>query len=357
MNILIVDKYLILSFIKKLLSVLFVFVIIFLVVDVIEDVDKMLDSSLTFNQYSLIYLYSIPQYINIAFPMTILIATVMAFTLLQKNNEVTALKASGVSIYRLSIPFILIGVLSSVGMFYFENTVVTQSNVLKSDLEKKYYNKNLNKKINRNILMQVNENETIIIEKFDYRKKIAKNISLQKFIDNKVISRIDAEQLIWNDDDSWTTKNATYRSFNDNNTYISLPDSIININLNPVDLIQSTIKPEEMDYWSLSSFISRLKKNGREYEKWLVDLYFKTAFPFSNILMVLFGIALTIKRPRTNFLVGIGSSVFVIFIYYIMIKTGQTMGYNGLLSPFISVWIANIIFFISGLFLLSKTKT
>ena len=62
MNILIVDRYLILSFIKKLLSVLFVFVIIFLVVDVIEDVDKMLDSSLTFTQYSLISLLNPPIY-------------------------------------------------------------------------------------------------------------------------------------------------------------------------------------------------------------------------------------------------------------------------------------------------------
>jgi len=137
MNILLIDKYLVLSFIKKFLSVLFVFVIIFLVVDIIEDVDKMLDFRLEFNQYSLMYLYSIPQYINIAFPMTILIATVMTFTLLQKNNEITALKASGVSIYRLSVPFILIGILSSISMFYFENMVVTQSNIFKSDLEKK----------------------------------------------------------------------------------------------------------------------------------------------------------------------------------------------------------------------------
>jgi len=356
MNILLIDRYLVLSFIKKLLSVLFVFVIIFLVVDIIEDVDKMLDYHLAFNQYSQIYLYSIPQYINIAFPMTILIATVMTFTLLQQNNEITAFKASGISIYRLSVPFILIGILSSISMFYFENIVVTQSNVLKSDLEKKYYNKNYNKKINRNILMQVDHNKVIIIEKFDYRKKIAINVSLQEFVDNVMVSRIDAKQLEWKDD-SWIAKDATYRILGNNNRYINLSDSILDINLNPNDLIESSIKPEEMDYWNLNSFIIRLKKNGREYEKWLVDLHFKTAFPFSNILMVLFGIALTIKRPRSNFLVGIGSSIFVIFIYYIMIKTGQTMGYNGIISPFISVWMANIIFLISGLFLLSKTKT
>ena len=74
---------------------------------------------------------------NIAFPMAILIATVMTFTLMQKNNEITALKASGVSIYRLTIPFFIIGILLTITMFYFENIVVTKSNTLKSDLEKK----------------------------------------------------------------------------------------------------------------------------------------------------------------------------------------------------------------------------
>ena len=64
--------------------------------------------------------------------MAILIATVMTFTILQKNNELTAIKSAGISIYRLTIPFILIGLLSSIFTFYFENLFVTQSVTLKS---------------------------------------------------------------------------------------------------------------------------------------------------------------------------------------------------------------------------------
>ena len=48
---------------------------------------------------------------------------------------------------------------------------------------------------------------------------------------------------------------------------------------------------------------------------------------------------------------GVGASVFVIFIYYIMIKSGQTMGYKGIMNPFLSVWSANIVFFLSGIFI------
>ena len=310
MNLLLIDKYLIWSFFKKIFSVLFVFIIIFLIVDLIEDVDRMLDYNLTFNQFSFIYYYSIPHYMNIAFPMAILIATVMTFTLMQKNNEITALKASGVSIYRLTIPFFIIGIILTILMFYFENIIVTKSNTLKSNLEKKYYNKSQKNNINKNVILQIDKNKTIIIDKFNFRNKSANNVSIQEFENNTLKSRLDTENLIW---------------LNNN--------------------------------WVAKAFIDRLKSNGREHTKWLVDLYFKTAFPFSNIIMILFGVVLTIRKPRTNFLIGLGLSIFVIFIYYIMIKAGQSAGYSGAVPPLLSVWIANILFFSCGLLLLTKTKS
>ena len=132
MNFLLIDRYLISSFLKKLLNILTIFVVIFLVVDVIDHIDKILDYSITFSEISMIYLYSFPQYINIAFPMAILISTVMTFTIFQKNNEITALKASGVSIYRLSVPFFIVGIILCVGMFYFENIIVKTCNSMPS---------------------------------------------------------------------------------------------------------------------------------------------------------------------------------------------------------------------------------
>lgn len=359
MNFLLIDKYLIISFLKKLLNILTVFVVIFLVVDIIDHIDKILDNPIPFNDISMIYIYSIPQYINIAFPMAILISTVMTMSLLQKNNEITALKASGVSIYRLTIPFFVTGILLSIGIFYFENLIVTESNIIKSDLEKKYFSKksssNKNIKMDDPLHQLLGENKVITIDKFDHNRKIARNISIQQFENNILKERLDASRLIWNDS-TWIAKNLIYRQF-DNNIFRIIPDSIIFIELTPIDLVRSNIDPDEMNYWTLKTYIERLKKNNRNHKKWLVDLNFKTAFLFSNILMILFGISLTIKNPRSNFLSGIGASIFVIFIYYVMIKTGQTVGYNEIVSPFLSVWIPNFLFLGSGLLLLYKTKT
>ena len=64
-----------------------------------------------------------------------------------------------------------------------------------------------------------------------------------------------------------------------------------------------------------------------------------------------------VGKPQSNLAVGIGISIFVIFLYYAGIKTGQSFGYKGALSPFASVWLPNLIFFLSGLYLFKNTRT
>ena len=73
--------------------------------------------------------------------------------------------------------------------------------------------------------------------------------------------------------------------------------------------------------------------------------------------MVLFGIALSIQKPRTNFTTGIGLSILVIFLYYLFIKAGQTLGYNNTLPPFLSIWLVNFLFLTTGTYLFIKSRT
>ena len=233
---------------------------------------------------------------------------------------------------------------------------MTQSTTLKSELEQKYFKNGKKRQINNNILVQLDEDRILSIEKFNHRTNIANNISIQKFNDNIMISRLDAENMKW-ENELWVANQIIFRTFDSKNIFLPLTDSTLKININPIDLTEINTKPEEMNYWALKSFINRLKNNGREFRKWLVDLHFKTAFSFSSILMILFGISLSIQKPRGNLLTGVGSSIFVIFIYYVMIKSGQTMGYKGIIDPFLSVWSANILFLCSGIYLLYKTRT
>ena len=111
-----------------------------------------------------------------------------------------------------------------------------------------------------------------------------------------------------------------------------------------------------MDYWNLSEFVYKLKRNGINEPRWEVNLHFKTALAGTSFLMVLFGLSLAISRPENNIAMGVGMGVGVIFLYYACLKFGQTLGYMGILNPFISVWGPNIIFLLIGVFLFSKSN-
>ena len=73
--------------------------------------------------------------------------------------------------------------------------------------------------------------------------------------------------------------------------------------------------------------------------------------------MILFGIALSIQKNKGSYAKGMGLSLIVIFLYMVIIRFGQTLGYNQILSPFLSVWFVNFLFLAIGILLITKVKT
>ena len=87
----IIDQYIFKRFISTLFIVLIAFIIIFIIVNIIDFLDKFIEKDLTSKEILTYYLYTIPLFINIAFPMSVLIATIYTIGSLQKNNEITAI--------------------------------------------------------------------------------------------------------------------------------------------------------------------------------------------------------------------------------------------------------------------------
>ena len=356
------DIYLIKHFTQKLFFSLLCFIVLFSLVSVIEHLDKFIDSSMPSKEIFLYELYSLPWFISIALPMSVLISTVFTFSLLQKNHELTALKSSGVGIKRISFPLLLIGVLLSTFSFQFENNLVTHYFQKKVDLEEKYnLKRSSRKKVKKNdIYRQIGKNKILTIKKFKYNSNVALNVSIQYFDKNTIIERFDSPKLKWHDEEKlWHVDDHQIRRFANDSTYYSniTKDTLIDINLTPFDLAQETLKPEEMNYTQLKRFINKMYSNGIYEARWVVDYHFKLAFACTNFLMILFGLSLSVKNPRTSMASGLALSIAVIFLYYTFLKIGQSLGYNGILSPFLSIWITNIGFFIFGLYLFIKTKT
>jgi lipopolysaccharide export system permease protein len=106
----------------------------------------------------------------------------------------------------------------------------------------------------------------------------------------------------------------------------------------------------------LIGFVRRIRMLGGEVHQWLTDLHLRVAFPLSNLVIVLFSVPIAYNRRRRSLAVGFGISLIVCFLYFGLVKMGQTMGQKGSIHPFWAAWLGNQIMGIGGIINLIKTR-
>ena len=132
------DQYLLKQFFNILIMALLGFISIFVIVDLIENLDRFIDNSVPGKIVLTYYFYSLPWFINIALPMSVLISTIFSVGLMAKRNEWTAMKATGISLYRIALPLLLSGLFISGASYVLDNQLVSWGNEHRFDIEREY---------------------------------------------------------------------------------------------------------------------------------------------------------------------------------------------------------------------------
>ncbi len=354
------DVYLLKRFFLYFFAALVIFLSIFLVVDLVENVDNFIDNNMNLRAIILYYINILPFFIHIAIPMSALLAIVFNLGKLNKLNELSALKASGISLYRIALPFLILGLFLSYGSFQFEDSVVVPSNQRLYEIKRDYMSKrrSTDRRLRNNIFLQLENGKVLNIRSYDTSTDIGQQASLQTFQDGELTMRLDAKKIIW-DEGIWLLTQVEKRVLD--NGYVrefsQLDTVVTDVALTPVEISQKNLDPENMSWGQLRTFIRKIRSLGLNDTKWLVNLNFKAAMNFTSFILILFGIPLVSYQTRSRGLgPGIGISLMVIFIYVTVLKLGQTIGYTGLVSPFWSVWLPNLIFMVLGTILLIKAR-
>ena len=358
------DLYLLRQFISILGMSLLGFLSVFIIVDLIENLDRYIDNKMPWDIVLRYYSYSLPYFINIALPMSMMIATVFSIGMMAKRNEWTAMKSSGISLYRLTVPLLLFSIFVSLVSFKFDNSYVSWGLSKRGEIEKEYMKKKprrRSKKTIKDLFMQKEEYQHIAITTYHSHSRKAEGITLITFADSLIQQRLDAKKMTWIDSlDSWAISNFSLRNFNkkgiENKVRISKGDTLLNMHFSPDDITKGNKHPEELNYTELKERIAYLQSNGVDATRWKVQRQFKVAFAFTNLIVVLFGIPLVVMKPKSGLAFGGGVSFLVIFSYYAFIKFGQSLGINGVLEPMLSAWLGNIVFITGGLLLLFSVR-
>jgi lipopolysaccharide export system permease protein len=353
------DRYLVRKFIYNLIFSVLAFIIIFLVIDAIENIDKFIDRKAEVNDIIFYYIYYIPYIISLTLPVAMLLACLFAVGNMTQHNEIVAQKSAGVSLYRLFAPLFIVGFFLSIAAGFFNEMVVPWTNQERLDIYRYNIKKNpRNSGTNRsNIYLQDRNDRRIAITFFNGRTNEALKVSLQYFDGPKVIRRIDAAKMRWLGE-NWLMTDVIERSFSGNEELVihmaELP--VNDLNIKPDNLLELQKKPEEMSYAELNIFIDEMTAIGAEARKWVVELYMKISYPFANFIILLFGAPIAAAKRRSGTALGVGISLLACFIYFLFIRTGQVLGHQGSLTPFLGAWFGNIIFGVAGLYSLLTAR-
>ena len=357
------DLYILKRFLSRVLFLIIAITSIIILTNFVETIDDFIEAGLSNGQIVDYYLLFLPMIISYAVPMAMTIGSVLLVLSYIKNNELIAIRSLGVNYFRFSVIMVLFSIIISIAHFYFENSIVSNSNHLKNKFEKKYginvkKNKQNNKKIT-NFIEDLESNKSIIINSYNNKEKIANNVIIREInTDNNITNRYDAKELKWNENlQKWDCSELIYRNWQDDNFNFqkTIKDTSVFLNnITPVYLIAELISPEEMNYFELKEFIDIKKKNSIDTTNWEVDLHHKVSYIFSSIILTIAAIIVSLIFKNSNTSYGIGLSIVIIALYYTILIISKNLGLEGVLDPISSAWMANISFTFIILFFYKK---
>ncbi|MDH4096962.1 MAG: LPS export ABC transporter permease LptG [Nitrospira sp.] len=297
-------------------------------------------------------------------PFAVLVATLLTLGLLSRSNEITALRSSGISLLWVTSPFLILAGGLAVILLAFSSTIIPLASgkaeeVRMIQIEKKPVPLTVQApqpwaRIGTDALMRVTT--------IDVGGKTLRGVRLfyfnQTFRLDQVVEAAEAQYAA----SGWVLRNGTRRQFALNHTVdlTLFTDQPADIPLIPDDFSTTlTGNSDTMTFREIRNYIGRFQHEEVSFARLLTDYYGRMAFPFVTIIMVLIGIALSLRRSGVrggSMAMGIGQAFIVGFCYWTTHSIAIALGRGGAMAPMFAGWMANILFGSFGLYLLLKVR-
>jgi LPS export ABC transporter permease LptF/LPS export ABC transporter permease LptG len=358
----ILDRYIIRKFVFIFALIFSALISISIIVTFFERIDNVYAHDKSLSLF-FGYIWSrVPEFASVILPVAALTATLLTLGILMKFNEVTAMKACGISVYRIFLPVLFMSLLVSLFSFYLQERVLPSSNNRAgeiwnriNDLPARSYSY-----LNRHWLLSRTKNRIYQYDFFDPGPSAFSRLSIFD-IDPEtwtIRRRIFCEKAFLTGEelrlvDGWA------RSFPRD-----LPVSFEErpeMSLSSVEpksyFLQEWKEPSQMTYPELRGYLSEIREMGFDATRFEVDMNAKISFPFVSLIMTLLGIPFAFSMGKKGTLVGIGLSIVIAMVYWGAIGVSRSLGYVHFMAPFLAAWAPNLIFGLIGTYLVFRLRT
>ncbi len=361
----IIDRYILKEIAYPFFLILFVLTFVLLMGKIIQLMDLMVNKGVSFIDISKLFLLLTPSFLILTIPISLLISILIGLGRLSGDNELTILKASGMSLYKLLGPVALASLIA------FIITAVTSLFLVPHS---KYATKNLlfnvaKKKASVGIKEKVFNDDfkgiLLYAESIPVHGDYMEGVIISDTRISKEPSTIIAEKAFLVSDPSLMTitlrlengsthtvdkmlKNYRKMNFSSYDVNLDIESSIAEArNVNVKD-------SNEMTVWELAQKLKTAGSEDAVFREMAIEYYKTITTPLSCIVFGILGIPLSIRAHRAVRSRGFALGLIIVFIYYIIRLGGEALVETGRLSPLIGTWSPNIIFCIVGFYLLIR---
>ncbi len=351
-------KYLVGEFLRLFSICELVFVSLYLLIDSIGAIDNLIEAHVPVIPALTYFAFKLPLIIVQMLPVAVLISVIIMFSLMKKNNHILLLNGCGLDIWTISRAVINISLILAIGLFLCSELVVpytfSRSNrIWRVEVKKRGH---ANSRAYPDIWYR-GKKCIYWMKYFDSNRQVMIGPSLYFFNDSfQLQEKIDGREGIWRNG-KWEIRDGIIlQRKSDNSDYSTNKFDQFELKLpeTPDTFLREEKDPEEMGFWQLRRFIKRMKQEGIDVTKYLVGLHLKLSFPFVVPLMVVVGIPIPLLLKKGGPPLAVAVGLLFCLIYMFLLGFFHSFGLAGVIPPIVSVWLANAIFFLVGIYLMMR---
>lgn len=346
----IVDRLVLRQCVSFLLLVILAISAIFIAVKLSDTVDDIQRNKIAFTTVTSYLLFSLPQILRDILPLAFLIAFLGTAAVLERHNESIALKAAGVSLTRISIPLLALGLLLGVGLFALDDSFVHQANRTAQALEDTIKGRRVARSFRATYhqWLFLPDGRTLVnFIQYDPDTDALLRPSVYVFDDNlNLRARHMAARASWKDGE-WRAEGAWSRNFlaSGSPVFVRHADQVtLPIAVEPTYFGREYRKPSQMSFAELRSYILTLRAAGYKVDRFRVRLHEKVAYPLSVTLLAWLALPFAFRIGRRGAVMGIGLALVLGMAYFALTAIVGKLGESSLISPTLAAWTPTIVF-------------
>jgi LPS export ABC transporter permease LptF/LPS export ABC transporter permease LptG len=360
-----IDVYLLQQFLYYFFVLLAAFVLIFdafTLFDLLGDIARNHVPALTVLSY---FRYLVPLMVYQLAPLATLVATLVSLAVLAKNNEVIALKASGVSLYRLVLPLLLAGLLVSGGLFLLDDTFLPYANQRQDALRNEIKGRPAQTYFEPARQWIFGENSKIYnYELFDSDRQLFGGLNVFELdpATFQMRRRIFATRAIWEaSENAWILTGGWVRDFGSDGRVVRYEPfkatTIAELTEPPGYFRREVRQSFQMNWRQLGEYIASLRQAGFDTARLSVQWHKKFAFPMIAAIIVFLGAPFAFLVGTRGAVGGLAVAVAIGVIYWSSAALLEAMGSAGQLPPLLAAWGPDAIFGFLGVYFFLRMPT